>query len=228
MILITNDDGVDAPGIEALETAVRHWGDWTPVIVAPATVQSGCSHLTTMNTPIKVEQRGENRYAVHGSPADCVRLGLAYFAQDAAWVVSGINEGGNLGHDIYLSGTVGAAREAAFHGVRAVAFSQYFHEGFPLNWERAVDHAHRVLGLLEGQAWQRGRFWNANFPHRDDAVIPEVHWTEPCRTCLPIEYKMEGEHYRYQRGRYQGRDQVPGTDVTVCFGGGIAISTLEI
>lgn len=226
-LLLTNDDGIDAPGLRALEDAVRGW-DARVVVAAPATPQSGCSHLTTMNEPIAVEQWGTDRYAIYGSPADCVRLGLLHFAPDATWVLSGINEGGNLGHDIYLSGTIGAAREAAFHGVRSVALSQYFHDGFPLNWKRAAQHARRVLELVQAQPWEAGRFWNANAPHLQDDGEPELVWTEPCRAVLPIAYAETEQGYVYQRGRYQGRQQIPGTDVATCFGGAISISLLTI
>ena len=104
--LLTNDDGIDAPGIQALYEALDRQGVW----VAPILQHSGWGHRVTTDVPITVEQRGTDRYAVHGTPADCTRLGLMHFYPDTEWVIAGINAGGNLGIDMYLSGTVAAVR----------------------------------------------------------------------------------------------------------------------
>src|SRR5947209_8170414 len=97
-LLLTNDDGIDAPGLQALFEAARHVGD--PVVVAPATALSGCSHRVTTDGPIRYALRQPSRYVVEGTPADCVRVARHRLAPDAAWVLSGINCGGNLGADV--------------------------------------------------------------------------------------------------------------------------------
>src|SRR5437764_816648 len=94
-LLLTNDDGIDAPGLEALFNATQSLGD--RVIVAPAAPQSGVSHAVTWHEGVRIEQRGHDRFAIHGTPADCTRLGLLHVVPDATWVLSGINHGGNLG-----------------------------------------------------------------------------------------------------------------------------------
>ena len=94
-LLLTNDDGIDAPGLEALLNAARTLGD--PVVVAPAGPQSGVSHAVTWHEGVRIEPRGDKRFAIHGTPADCTRLGLMTLVPDAKWVLSGINHGGNLG-----------------------------------------------------------------------------------------------------------------------------------
>ena len=104
--LLTNDDGIDAPGIEALVKACDALGKWT--LVAPEEHHSGCSHMATTGRGLTISQRTSRSYAVDGSPVDCTRLGLYQIAPDVQWVLSGINEGGNLGADVYLSGTVAA------------------------------------------------------------------------------------------------------------------------
>lgn len=109
-LLLTNDDGIDADGLHALLTAVRGLGE--PVVVAPAGPQSGVSHAVTTDGPVRVEPRGDGRFAVRGTPADCVRVVLHRLCPDAGLVLSGINHGGNLGADVYYSGTVVAVREA--------------------------------------------------------------------------------------------------------------------
>ena len=113
-LLLTNDDGIDAPGLEALLNAARAFGD--PVIVAPAGAQSGVSHRVTWQEGVRIEPRGAKRFAIHGTPADCTRLGLLKLVPEAKWVLSGINHGANLGADMHYSGTVAAVREAVLHG----------------------------------------------------------------------------------------------------------------
>src|SRR5678815_3136119 len=95
-LLLTNDDGIDADGLQALLTAAQQFGD--PVLVAPAGPQSGCSHATSAS--VRVEPRDAG-YAIYGTPADCTRFGLLKLVPDAKWVLSGINHGGNLGADVY-------------------------------------------------------------------------------------------------------------------------------
>src|SRR5437764_14701467 len=125
-LLLTNDDGIDAPGLAALLAAARPLGE--PVLVAPLAAHSGCSHRVTTDGPIRVEHRPAG-FAVEGTPADCVRVALHDIVRDAAWVLSGINAGGNLGADVYISGTVAAVREAVLHGYPGVAVSQYRKRG---------------------------------------------------------------------------------------------------
>jgi 5'-nucleotidase len=115
-ILLTNDDGIDAPGINALAEAMEGLGE--VVIVAPDQAVSGCSHRATTHEALRVEERGERRYAVAGSPADCVRLAMLHLADDAEWVLSGVNDGGNLGAaKLAPSSPWGAGRPASSHSV---------------------------------------------------------------------------------------------------------------
>jgi 5'-nucleotidase len=144
--LLSNDDGIDARGLSALAEAARRFGEI--VVVAPALPQSGMSHVVTWEGGVHLEPRGEGRFAVHGTPADCARLGLLRAASDARWVLSGINHGGNLGADVYYSGTVAAVREAVLHGWPGIAFSQYLRDDMPPDWERTSRWAARVLGEL--------------------------------------------------------------------------------
>src|SRR5687768_14390557 len=97
--LLSNDDGIDAPGLHALLQAADTLGE--PVVIAPAGPQSGVSHAVTADRSLALEERGPNRFAVFGTPADCARVGLLRFVPDAKWVLSGINQGGNLGADVY-------------------------------------------------------------------------------------------------------------------------------
>ena len=107
-IILTNDDGIDAPGIAALFKAVK---GKSVIIAAPQSHQSGCGHQVTTHQPINLQRRSDVEYAIGGTPADCIRVALSHIAQDIKYVISGINAGGNLGVDAYISGTVAAVRE---------------------------------------------------------------------------------------------------------------------
>jgi 5'-nucleotidase len=225
-LLLTNDDGIDAPGLEALAAAAAPLGD--PVVVAPASALSGCSHRVTTDQPLRLEPRGPSRYAVAGTPADCVRLGLHRVVPEAGWVLSGINAGGNLGADVWHSGTVAAVREAVLHGYPGVALSHYRRKGLAVDWQRAAAWVLPVLRDLLGRPWTRGTFWNVNLPHLDPgAADPEVVFCRLDPMPLPLSYRAEGDCFHYD-GDYHGRRREAGTDVDVCFRGHIAVSRIAL
>lgn len=131
MIVLTNDDGVKAPGIQKMKDALRRAG-LDVVVVAPATNQSGVSGAATYAQPVRVRRSREDpsEFAVTGTPVDCIRVALVgQVFPEASLVISGINHGANLGDDIHNSGTFAAALEAAHHGVPALAVSQQSHPG---------------------------------------------------------------------------------------------------
>lgn len=223
-LLLTNDDGIDADGLQALLAAAREFGD--PVLVAPAGPQSGCSHTTSPS--VRVEERDPGRFAVHGTPADCTRIGLLKLVPDARWVLSGINHGGNLGADVYYSGTVAAVREAVLHGWPGIALSHYRKKGFDYDWPRASRWAGRVLTDLLTRPVEPGVFWSVNLPHLtpddpDPAVVECPLDPHP----LPLSYRHE-EGTHYYDGDYHGRQRRPGADVDVCFGGRIAVTPIRL
>ncbi len=223
-LVLTNDDGIQAAGLAALERAAGGLGQVT--VVAPLREWSGCGHRVTTHAPLKVERRGERRYGVDGTPADCVRIALHALVPDCNWVLAGINHGGNLGADVCLSGTVSAAREAALHGRRALAASLYHRHGRPPDWEAAERWLKQLLpGLIEHPP-ALGRIWNVNLPHLDPGqpaprVVPCVVDASP----LPLDYH-DGEGGWHYRGNYHQRARRPGQDIDVCFGGAISVSEL--
>src|SRR5947208_4768902 len=161
--LVTNDDGIDAAGLAALVMAAEKIGD--PVVVAPASPQSGVSHAVTWREGVKIEHRSEKRFVVHGTPADCTRLGLLRVVPDAKWVLSGINHGSNLGADMHYSGTVAAVREAVLHGWPGIAVSHYYKAGTDYDWDRAARWVAPILSDLLSRTVERGLFYNVNLPH---------------------------------------------------------------
>jgi 5'-nucleotidase len=223
-IILTNDDGIDAPGIQALLQAVNG----KAIVVAPQGQLSGCGHQVTAHSPIHVDRRSSVEYAVGGTPADCVRIALNHLCPKPELVLSGINAGGNLGVDVYLSGTVAAVREAAMHGIPGVAISHWIKRPWEIDWEVATRWTSRVLADLLNREPKSGCFWNVNFPHlAPGSAEPEIVFCRPSTEPLPLVYRQEGEYFNYV-GEYGSRDRAPGTDVDVCFGGNIAVTQISL
>lgn len=232
-VLLTNDDGVDAEGLAALRAAVADWCE--PVTVAPAGAFSGCSHRVTTDQAFRVRQRGTTCYVVEGTPADCVRVALGGVAPDTAWVLSGINHGGNLGADVHISGTVAAIREGVLHGWPGIAVSHYHRKGIDeIDWIRAARWAGPIIRDLMQRPWSPGQFWNINLPHLERGVPdPEVIFCPLDLSPLPVSFHAEGTLdaegalWRYN-GVYQQRRREAGADVDVCFSGKIAVTLLSL
>lgn len=235
MIVLTNDDGIDAPGIAALERELA--GGEPYVVVATARPMSECSHCVTTSQPFDVHRLGDRRFSVEGTPADCVRVALLHVLpmlgvspSDDLWVYSGINAGGNLGADIYISGTVAAAREATFHGIPAIAISQY-KRAVPdeARWELAARFAREALARARATSLDDHSFWNINLPWVEDfAEMPEVVFCERSRRPLPVKYEETEGALKYVRGLYHLREREPGSDIDVCFSGRIAVSKITL
>ncbi len=225
-LLLTYDDGIEADGLRTLLAAVSGLGE--PVVVAPTGAQSGVSHAVTTGASIRVEDRG-GRFAVHGTPGDCVRVGLHRLCPDAGLVLSGINHGGNLGADVYYSGTVAAVREAVLHGWTGIALSHYRKRGMEFDWPRAGRWAARVLADLLANPPAPGSFYSVNLPHlRADEPDPDVVFCPLDPNPLPLSYRHGGDGGMHYDGDYHGRARTAGADVEVCFGGRIAVTTIKL
>ncbi|MFM1823804.1 MAG: 5-nucleotidase SurE [Planctomycetota bacterium] len=183
-ILLTNDDGIHAPGIEALYDAIRTLGDVT--VIAPADVQSASGHGITFHKPLMVEEVAPNDrmrgYAVAGRPADCVKVGLRRIWPDLFGegarpdvVISGMNSGANVGINVIYSGTVAAAVEAAFLGVPAIAVSLHMGGGVP-HWRRAAEIARHAIDRVLEHPIDAHSVINVNVPrtHAADAPVPPM------------------------------------------------------
>lgn len=179
-ILLTNDDGIFAPGLAALEQQLRHLGE--VMVVAPATEQSGVGHSITFLTPLvckSIHRDGRHwAWAVDGSPADCVKLAIGELLKNnpVDLVVSGINNGLNAGINVLYSGTVAAAIEGAFFGVTSVAVSLEYDED--PDFQAAAVIARNVVGGIAKQPAARGKLFNLNVPTaatespKDVQVVP--------------------------------------------------------
>ena len=225
-IVITNDDGFGEPGIEALENILQNIGE--VVVVAPKLPHSFAGHRVTMKEDIPVERVDSRKFVVDGTPADCTRLALKALAPDADWVVAGINPGANLGTDVYQSGTVAAAREAAILRVRAIAISQYVSRGGAIEWKHTRAQALGVIRRLLGEALGPGAYWNVNLPHPLNSSEPFDYRVCPLdRNAHDYSFVKNDDAYRYQ-GIIHDRPRDAGGDVDVCFGGRIAVTKLSI
>jgi 5'-nucleotidase len=196
-ILLTNDDGVHAPGLKVLEEIARQFSDdiW---ICAPSEEQSGAGHSLTLTRPVRLQQLDERRFAVTGTPTDSVMMALRTVMPDAPdLILSGVNRGANLGDDVTYSGTVSAAIEGALAGIRSIAFSQvYAREGMgdDVPFGAAREWGPKVLAPLIDAPLAERTLINVNFP----ALAPDA--------VKGIRVVRQGFH-DYSRGSIvEGRD----------------------
>lgn len=164
-ILLSNDDGIHAPGLKCLEQIARGLSKdvW---VVAPETEQSGASHSLTLHRPLRIRKLAPRRFAVDGTPTDAVLLAINHILADRRpdLVLSGINRGGNLAEDVTYSGTVAAAMEATILGVPAVALSQLAESEETARWPTAAAFVPKILKDLSSQGWPADVFINVNIP----------------------------------------------------------------
>ncbi len=198
-ILLTNDDGIDAPGLAAMYEAIAAMGDVQ--VVAPAKVQSATSHAITFHRPIHVKEKtvdlpGGGSFtgmAVDGRPADCVKLALDHLTPGPVdLVISGMNAGANVGINVIYSGTVAAAREAAFIGVPAIAVSLHLGDRTAIRWSLAAAHARRAIDRVLLGPFQRHALININVPildHRDEPRGMKV--ARISTSSMVTEYEIE-------------------------------------
>ncbi len=225
--LLTNDDGIDAPGLQALTAFAKELGE--VVVVAPDGPRSGFSHCATMYESMELRQVSENRYACSGTPVDCVRLGLTHLGLKPDWVLSGVNAGANLGVDLYMSGTAGAAREAAILGVPAIAFSHYHRTDAEINWQAAVSACERIFGEYHAKPLTHGEFWNVNFPDSQFLTSQQVEVveTKPDPSPLTLEYLEQDGNLQY-KSHYHQRPRIDFSDVHQCLNGAITVSRIPL
>jgi 5'-nucleotidase len=224
-ILVTNDDGWDAPGLAALKSLAAQLGE--VYVLAPLDPHSYAGHRVTEDAPLRLAETAPREFTLSGTPADCVRVALTSVFEDIDWVLAGINRGGNLGSDLFTSGTVAAAREAAFLGKPAIAISQYIQRGRALDWNRSRDLALPVIEQLLAQGCSAKNYWNVNLPHTGTGDAAATILCDPDNQPLDVRFHREGAELRFA-GSYQARPRTPGRDVDHCFQGAITVSRLQL
>jgi 5'-nucleotidase len=164
-VLLTNDDGIDAPGLTVLEEVAATLARevW---VVAPEHDQSGTSHSISLHAPLRFSDQGERRFGVSGTPGDCVVMAVRHIMADAppTLVLSGVNRGANLGVETVFSGTVGAAMTGMLLGIPSIALSQAFSDREAVRWETARALAPDVIRRLLAAGWNKQACLNVNFP----------------------------------------------------------------
>ncbi len=166
-ILVTNDDGINAPGLIALEAIAAELSHdvW---VVAPAEEQSGAGHSLTLSQPVRLREIAPRRYSVRGTPTDCVMLALGAVMEDHKpdLILSGVNRGGNLAEDVTYSGTVSAAMEGCLAGIRSIALSQVMmnYTAGEEDFSTATSHGAAIIRHIQGIDWPDGMLININFP----------------------------------------------------------------
>lgn len=179
-ILLTNDDGIHAEGLAVLERIARQLSDdiW---VVAPETDQSGLAHSLTLSEPLRLRQIDERRFALRGTPTDCVIMGVRHVLPAAPdLVLSGVNSGANMADDVTYSGTVAGAMEGTLLGIPSIALSQaYDYEGDRriVPWETGEAHAPNVIRKLIKAGWPEGVLININFPNCAPDEVKETRVT---------------------------------------------------
>ncbi|HMB75132.1 MAG TPA: 5'/3'-nucleotidase SurE [Kiloniellaceae bacterium] len=232
-ILVTNDDGILAPGLKVLERIAKTFSKdvW---VVAPAAEQSAASHSLTLRRPLRVQKLGPRRFTVDGTPTDCVLVAQHKLltGRRADIVLSGVNHGANLGEDISYSGTVAAAKEAAYLGVPAVAFSQCRDSDGAAPWDTAAHYGIEVLRQLSGFSWRRRILVNVNFPAlKPDEVagIAVCPQGERDAATSVNEYRDPvGRPYLWIGDFSSDRTVQPDSDLGAVAGGKVALTPLHL
>jgi len=221
-VLLTNDDGIDAPGMAALADVAADLAEevW---IVAPEHDQSGTSRSVSIHDPLRLYARGPRRFAVSGTPSDCTILALGHLMKDAMpdLVLSGVNRGANIGDEVAYSGTVAAALTARLFKVPAIAFSQAFRDRRHVNWTTTRTMIPRVFDWLDTQGGIAGlgdAVLNVNFPDSDAAEIEGMELTRQGRGSLvgvDVEARTDtrGGEYFWLAFRRQPVDQPDDSDI---------------
>lgn len=233
-ILLTNDDGIEAPGLQALWQAVEHFlGDKANVtVVAPDRGRSECGHSVTTGRPLHLQQIRPNWFSLGGTPVDCVRVALSTLVSDADLLLSGVNAGANLGVDLLVSGTFAAAREGAIQKIPAMAVSHYRHPEVPKTWDHVPNWLAGTLGEFVrhvGEATQRRHtpLWNVNLPAiAPDAPVPaSIRCAVDANPLHRVAKRRENEVIF--ESDFHGRPRTDGHDVARCFSGSVTISEIE-
>jgi 5'-nucleotidase len=234
-ILLTNDDGIYAPGLRALRQELQQLGH--VVVVAPATEQSAAGHSVTLNTPLIVQEvLDDNRermgWAVEGRPADCVKLALRELLPDLPdLVVSGLNAGSNAGINVLYSGTVAAAIEGAFFRVTSIACSLEYEKLKPLDFSQGAALARRVIEQILDRGPATGSLFNVNIPALDRGPVRGIR-TVPQNIAQYVEaydrrIDPRGRVYFWTGPDFRCPEPHPDTDVTAMAEGYITVTPLQ-
>lgn len=234
-ILITNDDGIDAPGLRVLEDVAHQLAEevW---VVAPEHDRSGAGQSISIHTPLRVFEKGNNRYALSGTPADCVLFAVEHWFGETPpdLVLSGVNCGANISDSVQYSGTVGAVLAAEQLGIPAIAFSQAFLNRDGIDWSPVEQHGADIVRELFRSADNNGQCcWNVNFPACAAGDVTEMRWARQSSGSIHRTKLVAGQDGRslpywwlsFERSSRHITD--PEMDVTVLRNNAVAVTPLR-
>lgn len=235
-ILITNDDGAGAHGLTVLHNIAKALTDdvW---IVAPEMNQSGASHALTLQVPLRYREIGERAYAVRGTPADCVIMGVRHVLKDHPpdLVLSGVNHGANLAEDVAYSGTIAGAMEGTLIGIRSIAMSLTigWDPDGRQHWTTPLEHGPAIVERLLATAWEPGVLMNVNFPDCVPGDVAGIAITEQGRRDqggLSIDQRQDpwGDPYFWFAFERRRQNPAAGTDLRAIADGLISITPLSM
>jgi len=236
-ILLTNDDGINAPGLAVLhEIAATLSSDvWT---VAPETNQSGTSHSLTLHAPLRMREAGPRTYAVAGTPTDCIIMAVRHLLKDSppTLVLSGVNDSANVAEDVTYSGTVAGAMEGTLLGIPSIALSLTTvgaRLGGDVHWDTPRKHGPGLIARLLEAGWPAGTLLNVNFPPVAPDKVAGVSVTRQGvrdQDSLAIDERADpwGKPYYWFGFRYRPSTLVAGTDLAALAAGEISVTPLSL
>lgn len=234
-ILLTNDDGINAEGLAALERVASQFSDdiW---VVAPQSDQSGVAHSLSLHDPLRVAEHGEKRFSVRGTPTDCVIMAVDKLMPDKPdLVLSGINGGQNIADDVSYSGTVAAAIEGTLLGVRSIALSQAysFAPGSRPDYSIAEKHAPEIIQKLVDFDIPNGTYFNVNFPDHPISEAGLVMVTRQGKKnwdAMYVEERMDGRGTPYYWLAFRGSELIQDdmTDLRALKDGRVSVTPLKL
>jgi 5'-nucleotidase len=232
-ILVTNDDGIQAPGLRLLERMARRFSRdvW---VVAPELEQSGAGHSLTLRVPLRIRRVAPRRFAIDGTPTDCVLLAIREIIKGKrpTLVLSGINRGGNMGEDVTYSGTVAAAMEGTLLDVPSIALSLAVSTGDRPHWDSADQWGTEAVTRLAALGWASNTLMNVNIPNRPAGRITGIEATRQGRRKiggdLATAVDPRGQRY-YWIGPVRDEDTArEGTDIHAVTRGAVAVTPIHL
>jgi 5'-nucleotidase len=232
-ILVTNDDGINAPGLDAMIDIASQLSQdvW---IVAPEYNQSGAGHSLSLTHPVRARQVGETKYALEGTPTDCVLFAVKHLLKDRKpnLVLSGVNRGSNMADDVTYSGTIAGAMEGCLLGIPSIAFSQAYTHPHPLKWDTATQYGADIARRVLAGGIPRNVLVNVNFP---DVVADAVKGTRVTRQGVRAFGGHIVERTDPRGGTYYWIAYAPGehardeeSDITAVRGGYVSVTPLHL
>jgi 5'-nucleotidase len=234
-ILLTNDDGIHAEGLQVLERIARTLSDdvW---VVAPETDQSGFAHSLSLSEPLRMRKLDDRHFALRGTPTDCVIMGVRkVMPEPPDLVLSGVNSGGNVADDVTYSGTVAGAMEGTLVGIRSIAMSQAYsfrNEDRFVPWHVAETLAPALLKKLVAMDLPAGAFLNVNFPNCEPEQVRGTKVTAQGKLLhgLWIDERRDGRNFPYYWLRFgrQPSEVREGTDLAAMRDNFVSVTPLQL